>query len=98
LTIFGVKIGVFLKNQCYEENFAQFSFIFSQKRHFFAEFFDENIFKNHNIGPTARGPCAEAEKAAAVLRKAGLTENLHVLASVKARVLAETRPPPEPRV
>jgi hypothetical protein len=29
------KIGVFLKNQCYDQNFAYFSFVFSQKRQFF---------------------------------------------------------------
>jgi hypothetical protein len=37
------KIGVFLENQCYDQNFASFSFVFSQKRHFFAEIFGENI-------------------------------------------------------
>jgi hypothetical protein len=35
LTIFGEKIGVFLKNQCYDQNFAYFSFVMSQKRQFF---------------------------------------------------------------
>jgi hypothetical protein len=38
LTIFCEKIGVFLKNQYYDQNFAQFSFVLSQKRQFFAEF------------------------------------------------------------
>jgi hypothetical protein len=39
------KIGVFLKNQCYDQIFAQYSFVWSQKRQFFANCFDENIFK-----------------------------------------------------
>jgi hypothetical protein len=45
LTIFGEQISVFLKSQCYDQNFAYLSFVSSQKRHFFAEFFSENIFK-----------------------------------------------------
>jgi hypothetical protein len=45
LPIFGEKNGVFLKNQCYDQNFAKFSFVSSQKRQFFAEFFGENILK-----------------------------------------------------
>jgi hypothetical protein len=44
-TIFGKKIGVFLKKQCYDQNFALFSFVLSKKRHFFAEFFGKNILK-----------------------------------------------------
>jgi hypothetical protein len=51
LTIFGEKIGVFLKNQCYDQLFKQLSFVLSQKRPFFRRFFGENIFQNHNIGP-----------------------------------------------
>jgi hypothetical protein len=43
LSIFGEKIGVFLKNPYYDLNFAQFSFVLSQKRQFFAEIFGENI-------------------------------------------------------
>jgi hypothetical protein len=31
-TIFGEKIGVFLKYQCYDQNFALFSFVLSEKR------------------------------------------------------------------
>jgi hypothetical protein len=38
-------IAVFLKKQCYDQNFAKFSFILSQKRPFFAEFFCEKNFK-----------------------------------------------------
>jgi hypothetical protein len=38
ITIFGEKMGVFLKNQCYDQNFAQFSFVLSQKRQFFRIF------------------------------------------------------------
>jgi hypothetical protein len=48
---FRKKIGVFLKNQCYDQNFAYFTFVLSQKRQFFAEFFGENILKSYNIGP-----------------------------------------------
>jgi hypothetical protein len=33
---FRQKNGVFLKNQCYDQNFAKFSFILSQKRQFFS--------------------------------------------------------------
>jgi hypothetical protein len=45
ITIFGEKIGVFLINKCYDQNIAYFSFVLSQKRQFFAEFFGKNIFK-----------------------------------------------------
>jgi hypothetical protein len=43
--IFGEKIGFFLKNQCYDQNFAQFAFVLSQKRQFFAQTICENILK-----------------------------------------------------
>jgi hypothetical protein len=43
-TIFGEKIGVFLKNQCHDKNFAKFGFVLRQKRQFFADFFGKNIF------------------------------------------------------
>jgi hypothetical protein len=29
----------------------KFTYVLSQKRQFFAEFFGKNILKNHNIGP-----------------------------------------------
>jgi hypothetical protein len=45
LTIFGEKIGGFLKNKCYDQNFAKFSFILSQKRQFFRWIFRRNFFK-----------------------------------------------------
>jgi hypothetical protein len=45
LPTFGEKIGVFLKIQCYDKKFAQFSFVLSQKRHFFRKIFGENILK-----------------------------------------------------
>jgi hypothetical protein len=51
LVIFGKKIGVFLKNQCYDQIFALFSLVLSTKRQFFAKIFGENIFKNNYIGP-----------------------------------------------
>jgi hypothetical protein len=31
-TIFGEKMGVFLKNQCYDQFFSKFNFVSSQKR------------------------------------------------------------------
>jgi hypothetical protein len=43
LTIFGEKIGVYLKNQCYDQIFEKFSFVLSQKHQFFRRFFGENI-------------------------------------------------------
>jgi hypothetical protein len=45
LTIFGEKIGVFLENQCYDQNFAYFSFVLSKKRQFFSLNFSAKIFK-----------------------------------------------------
>jgi hypothetical protein len=36
LTILGGKIGVFLKDQCCDQNFAYFIFVSSQKRQFFS--------------------------------------------------------------
>jgi hypothetical protein len=44
------KMTFFLKNQYYDQNFAQFSFVLSQKRQFFA-FFRRKYFQNQNIGP-----------------------------------------------
>jgi hypothetical protein len=41
--IFGKKIGVFLENQCHDQFFSKFSFVLSQKRQLFANFFGENI-------------------------------------------------------
>jgi hypothetical protein len=45
--IFGEKIGVFLKYQCYDKLFSKFSFVLSQK----TPIFRRKYFKNHNIGP-----------------------------------------------
>jgi hypothetical protein len=45
------KIGVFLKNQCYDQLFSKFSFVLSQKHQFFRRIFRQKYFKNHNIGP-----------------------------------------------
>jgi hypothetical protein len=42
--IFCEKNGVFLKNQCYDQIFALFSFVLSQKRQFFRQNFAKNIF------------------------------------------------------
>jgi hypothetical protein len=46
LPIFGEKNGVFLKNQCYDQIFAQLRFVSSKKRQFFANFIGENILKS----------------------------------------------------
>jgi hypothetical protein len=43
--IFGEKIGDFLKYQCYDQLFSKFSFVSSQKRQIFRNFFGENILK-----------------------------------------------------
>jgi hypothetical protein len=51
LTIFGKKLAFFSKNQCYDQNFAYFSFVLSQKHQFFCRIFRRKYFKNHNIGP-----------------------------------------------
>jgi hypothetical protein len=48
---FSAKKWRFLKNQCYDQNFAYFSFVLSQKRQFFRRIFRRKYFKNHNIGP-----------------------------------------------
>jgi hypothetical protein len=45
LTIFGEKIGVFLKYQCYDQLFSKFSFVLSQKRQFFSQNFSAKIFE-----------------------------------------------------
>jgi hypothetical protein len=52
LPILGEATGVFLKNQCYGQIFAQFSFVLSQKLIFPPIFFVENISKI--IGPWQR--------------------------------------------
>jgi hypothetical protein len=51
LPIFGEKNGIFLKYQCYDQLFSKFSFVSSQKRHFFRKIVWRKYLKNHNIGP-----------------------------------------------
>jgi hypothetical protein len=51
---FGRKFGVFLKNQCYDANFAKTSSSLTKKRQFFRQSFRRKYFKNHNIGPWYR--------------------------------------------
>jgi hypothetical protein len=48
------KLAFFLNTNVKIKLFSKFSFVLSQKRQFFAEFFVENIFKNHSIGPRTR--------------------------------------------
>jgi hypothetical protein len=45
------KIGIFLKNQCYDKNFAYFSVVLSQERQFARQKIRRKYLKNHNIGP-----------------------------------------------
>jgi hypothetical protein len=49
--IFGEKIGVFLKHQCYDQIFAKLSSVLSQKRQYCCQIFWRKYLKNHNIGP-----------------------------------------------
>jgi hypothetical protein len=49
-TIFGEKIGVFLKYQCYDQLFQNLA-LFGVKNANFLLNFLAKIFKNHNIGP-----------------------------------------------
>jgi hypothetical protein len=52
------KLVVFFKKkQCYNQNFAYFSFVLSQKRQLFRWIFRQKYLKNHNIGP-----CSKAAK------------------------------------
>jgi hypothetical protein len=44
-TIFGKKIGVFLKNQCYDHFFQNLALFWVKNANFFAKFFGENILK-----------------------------------------------------
>jgi hypothetical protein len=45
LPFFGEKIGVFLKNQCYDHIFAKTCSSLSKKREYFRQCFGENILK-----------------------------------------------------
>jgi hypothetical protein len=42
-TILGEKIGVFLKNQCYDQFFQNLALFLVKNANFFAGFFGENI-------------------------------------------------------
>jgi hypothetical protein len=44
ITIFGEKIGVFLKNQCYDQIFTKSNRSLGKNANVFAKFFGENIF------------------------------------------------------
>jgi hypothetical protein len=50
-SIFGEKVGVFIKNQCYDQLFSKLGFVLRQKRQFFRWIFRRKYLKNHNIGP-----------------------------------------------
>jgi hypothetical protein len=54
LTIFCEKIGVFLKNQCYDQILAYFISVLRQKRHFRQKIV-ENIFKIITSVPDGSG-------------------------------------------
>jgi hypothetical protein len=51
ITIFGEKIGVFLKNQCNDQILESFSFASNKKRQFFRKIVRRKYLKNRNIGP-----------------------------------------------
>jgi hypothetical protein len=51
----------FLKNQRYDQNFAYFSFVSSQKLQFFRNFFGENILKTITLFPGRTLPVPETE-------------------------------------
>jgi leucyl aminopeptidase len=48
---FRQKIGVFLKNQCYDPNFAKSSSILNKNGNFLHQIFRRKYLKNHNMGP-----------------------------------------------
>jgi hypothetical protein len=51
-TIFGEKIGVFLKNQCYDQLFSKFGFVLRKKRPIFSlNFSAKNILKIITLVP-----------------------------------------------
>jgi hypothetical protein len=56
--IFGKQIGFFLKNQCADQIFAQFSFCFLVKNAIFSLIFSAKVFKKHYIGPRSRNNIA----------------------------------------
>jgi hypothetical protein len=56
---FSAKNGVFLKNQCYDPLYEEFSSVFSQKRQFFcADFFGEKFLKIATSVPEPVCSCA----------------------------------------
>jgi hypothetical protein len=64
ITIFGEKIGVFLKNHCYDQFFFKKLALFCVKNaNFFRRIFRRKYLKNHNIGP-----CLERKIEASVTR------------------------------
>jgi hypothetical protein len=76
-TIFCEKIGVFLKNQCYDQNFALFTFVFESKRKFFRWIFWRKYFKNHNIGPGAN-PTITSYNASVVKIYNGVSHDIEI--------------------
>jgi hypothetical protein len=52
LTIFDEKMAFFLKPMLWSKIFHNLALFWVKNANFFAEFFGENIFKNHNIGPS----------------------------------------------
>jgi hypothetical protein len=49
--IFSKKLAFFLNTNVMINFFSEFSFVLSQKRHFFRKMFRRKYLKNHNIGP-----------------------------------------------
>jgi hypothetical protein len=56
LPIFGEKIVVFLKNQCYDQSLAKTGCSLSKKRQHFRQMFWRKYLKNDNIGPRSWCP------------------------------------------
>jgi hypothetical protein len=57
---FRKKNGFFLKNKCYDPNFAKSSSILNKKPPFLSPNFSPNLIKNHNIGPCS-SPISEVD-------------------------------------
>jgi hypothetical protein len=51
ITIFGKKIGVFLKYQCYDQLLQNLALFWVKNANFFRKNFRRKYFKNNNIGP-----------------------------------------------
>jgi hypothetical protein len=62
LPIFGEKIDVFLKNQCYDPILTKSRSSLGKKRQYFRPIFRRKYFKNRNIGPRFTISMLKSEK------------------------------------